>query len=626
MKHKNHPTIFSRAALTLLLMLMASVTWAQGIGTDYYTLTLDPNYDGGSSYIVPNIASGSHITLNEDLTPTRSGYSCIGWATTPSGDVVYAVGSTITVNSNLTLYAKWELGVTIGSLKYKVTNESLRTMELTGYSGDKPTGSLTIPASIQSGNVSYSVTSIGQGVFYNCYGLTSITIPASVTTIGQDAFAGSHLATVSFGAGSQLTTIGDAAFYNCWNLPSITLPASVTSIGQEAFSSCSGLTTVNFALGSQLTTIGNGAFYKTGLTSITIPASVTTIGQSAFSYCSGLTSVSFASGSQLTTIGNGAFYESGLTSITIPASVTTIGDNPFASCSNMTSITVDGSNPNFKDIDGVLYSKDGKIIISYPIGKTGASYTIPDGVTTIGPSAFQEAGLASITFPASITAIGQAAFWSNNLASVTLNSNPSIGTSAFYLATVTMNLMANNVGSDYWMTFYNDGCDFQADANTTVYKAKISGSNLALTAVEDRIVTAGNAVILKSTGNPVMTKVSDGSSDDYSNNDLQGVMEETATPENCYTLANGSSGVGFYKYSGTKIGIGKAYLIYSGSAARTFYSFSDDATAIEEVKSEGVKSEKLSADGWFTLDGRRLSSQPTQKGIYVKQGQKIIVK
>ena len=188
-----------------------------------------------------------------------------------------------------------------------------------------------------------------------------------------------------------------------------------------------------------------------------------------------------------------------------------------------------------------------------------------------------------------------------------------------------MNLTANNVGSDYWMTFYNDGYNFQADENTTVYKAKISGSNLSLTAVSDRIVTAGNAVILKSTGNPVMTRVSGNSSDTH-DNDLQGVMEETATPENCYTLANGSGGVGFYKYSGTNIGIGKAYLIYSGSAARTFYSFSDDATAIEEVKSEGVKSEKLSADGWFTLDGRRLSSQPTTKGIYVRNGQKFIIK
>lgn len=421
-------------------------------------------------------------------------------------------------------------------------------------------------------------------------------------------------------------------FYRCIGLTSITIPASVTTIGKDAFSACSSLSTVNFASGSQLTTIGNGAFNGTGLTSITIPVSVTTIGQNAFSYCSGLTSVSFASGSQLTTIGQGAFYNTGLTSITILASVTTIGDNPFVLCSNMTSITVDGSNPNFKDIDGVLYSKDEKTIISYPKGKPGASYTIPDGVTTIGASAFQGADLASITFPASITTIGQAAFWAcNNLASVTLYSNPSIGQNAFKTTKITMNLTANNVGSDYWMTFYNDGCDFQADANTTVYKAKISGSNLALTAVEDRIVTAENAVILKSSGNPVMTKVSDGSSDDYSNNDLQGVMEETATPENCYTLANGSGGVGFYKYSGTKIGIGKAYLIYSGSAARTFYSFSDDATAIETIDNgpdPNVQSSIFNVQSapWFTLDGRRLSSQPTTKGIYVRNGQKFIIK
>ena len=171
------------------------------------------------------------------------------------------------------------------------------------------------------------------------------------------------------------------------------------------------------------------------------------------------------------------------------------------------------------------------------------------------------------------------------------------------------------------MTFYNDCFNFQADANTTVYKAKINGSSLALTAVSDKIVNSSTAVILKSSGNPVMTRVSGDSSDTH-DNDLQGTMTEMLTLPNYYTLANGSSGVGFYPYSGTWLGIGKAYLIYSGSGARTFYSFSESPTAIDapEIASD-------SDDGdIYDLMGRKMQGQPTTKGIYVKQGKKYIVK
>ena len=94
-----------------------------------------------------------------------------------------------------------------------------------------------------------------------------------------------------------------------------------------------------------------------------------------------------------------------------------------------------------------------------------------------------------------------------------------------------------------------------------------------------------------------------------------------------YTLAAVGDAVGFYKFTGSSLDPNKAHLeIPQTAEASTFYSFSDSPTAMEDVKSEGVKSEESSADGWFTLDGRRLSSQPTAKGIYVKQGKKFIVK
>ena len=109
---------------------------------------------------------------------------------------------------------------------------------------------------------------IYSSAFGYCSSLTSITIPDSVTSIGDEAFSKcSGLTSVTIG--NSVTNIGQWAFYSCSNLTSITIPDSVTSIGYEAFCYCSSLT------------------------SITIPDSVTSIGYSAFFGCSSLTNINF---------------------------------------------------------------------------------------------------------------------------------------------------------------------------------------------------------------------------------------------------------------------------------------------------------------------------------------------
>ena len=147
---------------------------------------------------------------------------------------------------------------------------------------------------------------LGDYVFYDCSGLTSLTIPSSVTSIGWSAFSG------------------------CSGLTSLTIPSSVTSIGGYAFSGCSGLTSLTILSG--VTEIGNDAFSGcSGLTSLALPSSVTSIGESAFKGCSGLTSLTIPS--SVTSIGDWAFEGcSGLTSLTIPSSVTSIGGYAFAGC------------------------------------------------------------------------------------------------------------------------------------------------------------------------------------------------------------------------------------------------------------------------------------------------------
>ena len=187
---------------------------------------------------------------------------------------------------------------------------------------------LTIPS---------GVTSIGIAAFEYCSGLTSLTIPSGVTSISDWGFWGcSGLTSLTIPSG--VTSISNYAFYGCSGLTSLTIPSSVTSIGDGAFNGCSGLTSLT--LPSSVTSIGGAAFQDcSGLTSLTIPSGVTSIGWFAFSGCSGLTSLTIPS--SVTEIYNYTFAGcSGLTSLTIPSGVTSIGNYAFADCSGLTSIYV----------------------------------------------------------------------------------------------------------------------------------------------------------------------------------------------------------------------------------------------------------------------------------------------
>ena len=358
-----------------------------------------------------------------------------------------------------------------------------------------------------------SVTTIGAWAFDSCSSLTSVTIPDSVTTIGNLAFAYCESLT-SVTIGNSVTTIGVQAFMSCSSLTSVTIPDSVTSIGNYAFRDCSSLTSVT--IGDSVTTIGTSAFEDcTSLTSVTIPDSVTTIGDWAFRDCRSLTSVTI--GDSVTTIGDLAFFNCGsLTSVTIPDSVTTIGASAFENCISLTSVTIPDSvttigNEAFvscsslAEFKGKFAADGGRCLIidgvlnAFALGCGVTEYTIPDSVTSIGNSAFEDCtSLTSVTIPDSVTTIGNWAFLDcTSLTSVTIPDNvTTIGNYAFgycrSLTSVTIPDSVTTIG-DYAF----DSCSSLTsvtigDSVTTIgYQAFYECRSLTSVTIGDSVTTIG---------------------------------------------------------------------------------------------------------------------------------------
>ena len=276
-----------------------------------------------------------------------------------------------------------------------------------GFSFNKGLTSVTIPN---------SVTRICEDAFSYCTELTSITIPGSVTVIGPGAFEKcENLSKVTISNGVK--EIGHNAFWNCTSLTSITIPDSVLEIGNQAFVDCRNLTSVTIPDG--FAKIGSGVFdytpwleslteefvirgdgvllkYNGNASNVVIPAGVKTI-SNAFYGNESLSRVTIPD--SVTEIGGDAFFRcANLTSVNIPDSVTTIGAWAFGDCTSLTSVNIPDS------VSYIGYR-------TFAWCESLTSISIPDGVTYIDSEAFRGCkNLTTVSVPDSVTYIGYGAF------------------------------------------------------------------------------------------------------------------------------------------------------------------------------------------------------------------------
>lgn len=285
--------------------------------------------------------------------------------------------------------------------------------------------------------------------------LGKVTVSKDVESIGIRAFVQSNVTAVTFETGSKLNQLSESAFYEAKKIQTMEIPASVTTIGGQAFRYMDALKTITIQDGSQLTSLGNYAFSDNKeLTNITflgstvlttipegtfsndpkllsfeLPSSVTTIAGRAFLNTPNLSSITFKEPAQIKIIGNAAFAYSGITNIAlpsgvekidqqafdncknlktieIPASVTEVVTGAFNMCEGLTAFKVDAANVQYSSLDGMLCDKTKTTLVAFPAGKSDNKYTLVPYFSKVAAYAFYGSEkVTNITFPKTVTQI-----------------------------------------------------------------------------------------------------------------------------------------------------------------------------------------------------------------------------
>ena len=312
--------------------------------------------------------------------------------------------------------------VSDGDITWKYSlNETDKTATITGVTISanlEKTSSFTIPDTLDieknGETVSYPVVKIGSSAFKNnkkVFG--KLTLPSTLTTIGDNAFNGTYICE-DLVIPDSVTSIEASAFYNCVGLNKVTLSKNVKELKSSTFYNCFAMTEINT---ENVEIFGENCFYVCKSLLKVDLSSATSIGKQSFINCdslSGTYDLSKIESFDLTSFNNC----DRITGFVIPDVATSDILKMFTDCVSLKEVSATPNNTAYYSKDGVLYYSNKQTLVYYPVSKPDKTFTLPSNVKIIGDSAFaKNTKLETIIVPETLTSIGVSAFSASSITS-----------------------------------------------------------------------------------------------------------------------------------------------------------------------------------------------------------------
>ena len=440
-------------------------------------------------------------------------------------------------------------------------------------------------------------------MFNGCSNLTTLDLSTfdteDVTNMNYMFNNCSNLSTITFGSKFKMDNVQymQGMFYNCSNLSSLDLSSiRATSVitMNSMFYGCSSLSALDLSKfnTSNTTSMGSLFYGCTNLATLTLSnyfttAKVTSMG-SMFCGCSNLTSVDLSS-----------FDTSKVTNM----------NSMFRGCSSLTVLDLSNFDTNMVDYMNGIFS-----------GCTNLkAIIVGENWITVCVKSEEDSGM----FTNCTSLVGE----DGTMVGSTVDKTYAHTGAGGYLTKRSVEVMTTNTSDGAWATYYKSNVNRRADASTTVYAATRSGSTLNLVEVEDRIIKAGEGVLLKrnAASTSLLVSTTEVANDAfYTDNALEGtdVAMAQLSDKDYYVLSNVDSKLGFYKYKANKtLGANKAFVaLTKGPTAPAYLLWDDNTTSIAQPNAE----KDMQPAEVFDLQGRRIV-QPT-RGLYIVNGKKVIIK
>ncbi len=404
------------------LLEVATVVETNPVNLGAFRATV--TYDRGepSGWISDIYANGGKLHFKvDDNSHSASKRSAVINLLFETGEIA---GVRINQSGNSQVYMEMEKPGTLASFvdfSHSGSYKKICVKSETGLNGDDFNTLRNATLAVEEADLSEvgMLTGLPDGVFAGQTTLRSIILPKTIQRIGSHAFAGSRIEKIVFaGSKPELQEIGASAFEGCSELQEIPLSEKLTVIGEKAFAHAftgGSFTVADLSGATALNTISAGAFEGCNtLTELKLPVNLVEIGDGAFRECYNL-SGQLVLPSALKTLGAEAFYNNknlkGV--LTLPSTLTALGDRAFMKCALLTELKMQ---------EAKLLKAVGAEAFKESLASPVSDYVLvlPQGMTTVGRSAFEDIGAEAVDLPSTLTGIESRAFYNcRNLSEVT---------------------------------------------------------------------------------------------------------------------------------------------------------------------------------------------------------------